>query len=68
MELEVSDQFLMLKMTKSILVNFSMYSKLTAVADDGKLLRSVYKQHLTKSNPFSLPPQLYRKKLLLLRV
>jgi hypothetical protein len=36
----------------------TVYSKLTAVADAGKLLKSVYKQHFTKSSPFSLPPQL----------
>lgn len=49
----------------SVFIDVStVYSKLTAVADDGKLLRSVYKQHLTKSNPFSLPPQLYRKKVI----
>ena len=35
-----------------------VYSKLTAVADEGKLLSSVKQQHFTRSRPFSLPPQL----------
>jgi len=36
----------------------TVYSKLTAVADVGKLPNSVKQQHFTRSRPFSLPPQL----------
>lgn len=37
----------------------TVYSKLTAVAEAGKWARSVKQQHLTRSRPFSLPPQLF---------
>ena len=40
----------------------TVYSKLIAVADDGKFDKSVKQQHFTKSKPFSLPPQLFLKK------
>jgi hypothetical protein len=37
----------------------TVYSKFTAVAEAGKWARSVKQQHLTRSRPFSLPPQLF---------
>ena len=40
----------------------TVYSKFTVVAEDGKLINSVKQQHFTRSKPFSLPPQLLKKK------
>ena len=50
---------LVLALEPGVAVDVStVYSKLTAVADVGKLANSVKQQHLTRSRPFSLPPQL----------